>query len=163
MLELVPLCALTTRRSAVISRHFSLVHWLVDGGVLRLCCHNFTTGKRNLRTLNCRNKSLLTCEMCQSLSLIQVNHTYACHNSELLTKVGCDFWRAWHGFNSPRVTGRKHDFLRTFGASWDFQASWCLTGWPCIHRTGWADGGSAWRALQREGMDGWLNECWTCR
>lgn len=29
MLELVPLCALTTRRSAVISRHFSLVHWLM--------------------------------------------------------------------------------------------------------------------------------------
>lgn len=129
--------------------------------------HHRKTG--NLWTLNCHLVNLWILEPPEIIvNLWDVSNL--CHWSRwtipmpVITqscwrRMRCDFSRAWHGFNSPRVTGRRHDFLRTFGASWDFQASWCLTGWPCIHRTGtgWADGGSAWRALQREGMDGWMD------
>lgn len=94
MLELVPLCALTTRRSAVISRHVSLVHWLiVNEGFVATTSPPENGELMDFELSSCELVNLGTtgnhCELMrcvQSLSLIQVNHTYACHNSELLTK-----------------------------------------------------------------------------
>ena len=34
-----------------------------------------------------------------------------------------------------------------------------MSDWLAMHSPDRMGGGSAWRALRREGIDGWLNEC----